>query len=89
MSSLEGGNLVAFYYLNASQIWPDEMYGLCWEWPVKKGATGLNIYKFINCEQNATFSRCQFYCDHWFYLFFIKPVRIHSQKLQHVADLDK
>jgi hypothetical protein len=33
---LEGDNLVAFYYLSMSEILPDEMGDLWWEWPYKR-----------------------------------------------------
>jgi hypothetical protein len=29
--------LVVFYYLRASEIWPDKRGGLWWEWPYKRG----------------------------------------------------
>jgi hypothetical protein len=33
---LEGDNLVAFYYLSMSEILPDEMGDLWWEWSYKR-----------------------------------------------------
>jgi len=34
MVSLDGDNLVAIYYLSASEILPDKRGGLWWEWPL-------------------------------------------------------
>ena len=31
VASLEGGNIVVFYYLSASEIWPYMRVGLWWE----------------------------------------------------------
>jgi hypothetical protein len=40
LAFLEGDNLVVFYYLSASEIWPDyKRCGLWWEWTYKKGTT--------------------------------------------------
>jgi len=33
VASLEGDNLVVFYYNRAVAIWPDKRGGLWWEWP--------------------------------------------------------
>jgi hypothetical protein len=33
---LEGNNLVVFYNISASNIWPDKRGGLCWEGPYKR-----------------------------------------------------
>ena len=37
VTSLDWDNLVVFYYLSASGIWPDKKGGLWWEGPYKKG----------------------------------------------------
>jgi hypothetical protein len=37
MASLEGDNLVVFYYLSASEIWPVEMSGLEWDGRIRCG----------------------------------------------------
>ena len=37
MASLEGDNLLVFYYLSASKIWPDKRGGLWWQRPDKNG----------------------------------------------------
>ena len=39
VASLEGDNLVVFYYLGASKIWPDKRGGLWWKWPYKRDTT--------------------------------------------------
>jgi hypothetical protein len=39
MASLEGDNLVVFYYLGASKIWPDKRGGLWWKWSYKRDTT--------------------------------------------------
>jgi len=31
--------IVVFYYLSASEIWPDKRDCLCWEGPYKRGTT--------------------------------------------------
>jgi len=38
VASLEGNNLVVFYYLRASENWPDKRGGFWWEWPYKRRA---------------------------------------------------
>jgi len=37
--SLEGDNLVVFYYLSVHEIWPDKRAGLWWRWPYTRGPT--------------------------------------------------
>jgi hypothetical protein len=39
VTCLEGNNLVAFYYLSESEIWPDKRGDLWWEWPYKRENT--------------------------------------------------
>jgi hypothetical protein len=39
VASLEEDNLEEFYYLSASEIWPDKMDGLQWEMSFKRGTT--------------------------------------------------
>jgi len=39
VASLVGDNLVVFYYLGASEIWPDKCTGLWREGPHKRGIT--------------------------------------------------
>jgi hypothetical protein len=34
--SLDGGNLLEFYYLSGSEIWPDKKEDLWLEWPYQK-----------------------------------------------------
>ena len=41
MSYFEGDNLLVFYYLNTSNIWPDNRGGLWWEGSYKRGTTVL------------------------------------------------
>ena len=36
-----GDNLLVFYYLSASEIWSDKRGGFWWEWPYKRGTTGI------------------------------------------------
>jgi hypothetical protein len=40
---LQGDSTVVFYYLSASEIWPDKRGGLWWEWPWKNRITALFI----------------------------------------------
>jgi hypothetical protein len=37
VASLDGDNLVVFYYLSASEIWLDERGDFWWECPYKRG----------------------------------------------------
>jgi hypothetical protein len=37
VASLEGDNLLVFYYLSSSEIRPDKRGDLWWEWPYKTG----------------------------------------------------
>ena len=56
VASLEEDNLVEFYYLSASEIWPDKMDGLQWEMSYKRGTTvycnfGTNLSTgLLNCS---------------------------------------
>ena len=41
---MKGHNLVVFYYLNASEIWPDNKDGLCrGEWGGGGGVRGSDL----------------------------------------------
>ena len=39
--SLEVDNVVVFFYPSASEIWPDMMNSLWWEWFYKRGTVVL------------------------------------------------
>ena len=36
-ASLDGNNLLLFYYLSTCEIWPYKTGGIWWEWPYKGG----------------------------------------------------
>ena len=38
VASLKADSLVVFYYLSASEIWPDKSGSLQWAWPDKSGS---------------------------------------------------
>ena len=46
MTSLDSENLVVFYYLNVSEIWPDKRGCLWWEWPYKRGSILIQFIVF-------------------------------------------
>jgi hypothetical protein len=57
VSSLEENNLVAFYYLSASEIWLDKGVVIVrWEVPYKRGATILHINLNFFLKFKLTFS---------------------------------
>ena len=45
MASLEGDNLVVFYYLSVSEIWPDKRDGL-------SGGDNLVVFYFLSVSEN-------------------------------------
>ena len=45
VTSLDWDNLVVFYYLSDSGIWPDKKGGLWWEGPYKRETTVFPIWK--------------------------------------------
>jgi len=49
VASLEGDNLVVFYYLSTSKIWPEKNSGLWWEEHyLKRGnCTGIHSKKSL------------------------------------------
>jgi len=48
MASLEGDNLVLFYYLSASEIWHDKRGRLWWEGSYKMDITALIFLTNVN-----------------------------------------
>ena len=54
VTSLEGDNLVVFYYLKASDIWLHKRNGLWWEWPNKREATVFTISKHLISGMRST-----------------------------------
>jgi len=50
MTFLEEEDLVALYYLNASDIWSDKSCGLWWEEHYKEGDYSICFSNLTNCE---------------------------------------
>jgi len=48
MASVDGENVAEFDNLSASEIWSEKRGGFWWEWPYKRGTTGI-VYskKFV------------------------------------------
>jgi len=51
VTSLEGGNLVVFYYFSVSKIWHDKMDGRS---PIREGPT-VHVYHLIYVSQDLIF----------------------------------
>ena len=54
VASFEKENLVVFYYLSASEIWPDKGGSLWCEWPYKRETTVLkHLRPPDGCKQHV------------------------------------
>ena len=52
---MEGDNLVVFYYLTASEIWPDKRGGLWLEVTLQDGYYTISVYR-VNQHKNMVLS---------------------------------
>ena len=56
--SFERDNIVSFYYLGESEIWPVKRHGFWWEWPYNRG-TMYNEYIFFSNQKHIKFQNYQ------------------------------
>jgi hypothetical protein len=61
MSYFEGDNLLVFYYLNTSNIWPDNRGGLWWEGSYKRGLLYCYNKDFLKCQKKVV--ECALYIN--------------------------